>query len=224
MTHKDNDLNYLSSNKSNNSSFYYSHTNNVTYVEDIGYRGTALRLNQWYILFYVTISKLLLVEIIPWITVIILNFCIWRKLQTFRETRRIALGKETGKYWLHIFLYKINLFDLECKVTNKLHNYMGKLIYVYRQWKSWSEDSDVDLLSFCCMSKLSNSGRCLWGSKLHPSKRKIFNVYFKWPHREYNWHCSFYALIQCIHQLFTLCHAREDFPKRLPKGKLKFYW
>ena len=65
-------------------------------VEDIGYRGTPLRLNYWYIILYVTWSKLLLVEIIPWITVIVLNVFIWKKIKKFRATRISVFHKHEG--------------------------------------------------------------------------------------------------------------------------------
>ena len=66
-------------------------------LEELGYRGTPLRLNHWYYVLYVFWSKILFVEIIPWITVIILNFCIWRKIKEFQRTRRALLRKEDGK-------------------------------------------------------------------------------------------------------------------------------
>jgi hypothetical protein len=67
---------------------------------ELGYRGTPLRLNHWYIVIYVFWSKFLLVEIIPWVTVIILNVCIWRKIQEFQRVRRSALRREIGTYIL----------------------------------------------------------------------------------------------------------------------------
>ena len=77
---------------------YAAYDENVTYiVEDLGYRGTTMRLNPWYIVLYVFWSKFLLVDIIPWIMVIILNYCIWKKIQEFQRVRRTALKKEGGK-------------------------------------------------------------------------------------------------------------------------------
>ena len=70
---------------------------NVTQVvEDIGYRGTALRLNHWYVVLYVFWSKFLLVEIFPWVIVIALNVCIWRKIKEFKRIRRETLRKDEG--------------------------------------------------------------------------------------------------------------------------------
>ena len=77
---------------------YADYDINVTYIiEDLGYRGTPMRLNPWYTLLYVFWSKFLLVEIIPWVTVIILNYRIWRQIREFQRARRSNLGKESGK-------------------------------------------------------------------------------------------------------------------------------
>ena len=65
-------------------------------VEDVGYRGTPLRLNYWYVILYVTWSKLLLVEIIPWATVVILNIQIARKMYTYRLERQNNFQKVEG--------------------------------------------------------------------------------------------------------------------------------
>ena len=74
-----------------------SYVNEYSYDEDeLGYRGTPMRLNHWYIVIYVFWSKFLLVEIIPWVTVIILNVFIWRKIQEFQRIRRATLRKEIG--------------------------------------------------------------------------------------------------------------------------------
>ena len=66
-------------------------------VEDIGYRGTALRLNYWYVIFYVTWPKLLIVEIIPWIMVIVLNTLIWNEMRKFRSARNANFPSVGGK-------------------------------------------------------------------------------------------------------------------------------
>ena len=65
-------------------------------VEDVGYHATPLRLNYWYVIFYVTWSKLLLVEIIPWATVVILNIQIARKMYTYRLERQNNFQKVEG--------------------------------------------------------------------------------------------------------------------------------
>ena len=68
-------------------------------VENIGYRATPLRLNYWYVILYVTWSKLLLVEVFPWITVIYLNVLIWKRIRRFREMRMTIFQKQDGKYF-----------------------------------------------------------------------------------------------------------------------------
>ena len=87
-------------NQSINYEIYYDdqYQKNITHVvEDIGYRGTTLRLNHWYVVLYVFWSKFLLVDIFPWITVIVLNICIWRKIKDFRRFRRETLRKQDGR-------------------------------------------------------------------------------------------------------------------------------
>ena len=65
-------------------------------VENVGYRGSSLRLNYWYIILYVTWSKLLLVEIFPWIIIIVLNILIWRRIRRFKATRMKVFCKNEG--------------------------------------------------------------------------------------------------------------------------------
>ena len=60
-----------------------------------GLRATPMRQNRWYIIFYSVVSKLLLVEIIPWITVIVLNYLIWKKIQEFQANRQRVMGKQS---------------------------------------------------------------------------------------------------------------------------------
>ena len=52
-----------------------------------GLQATPMRQNKWYIIFYSVLSKLLLVEVIPWITVIVLNYIIWTKIREFQAKR-----------------------------------------------------------------------------------------------------------------------------------------
>ena len=68
----------------------------TTIVEDLGYRGTPMRLNHWYTVLYVFWSKFIFVELVPWFTLIILNFCIWKKIKEFQRIRRTALRIEIG--------------------------------------------------------------------------------------------------------------------------------
>ena len=57
-----------------------------------GYQTTELRNSSWYIIYYVFWSKFLLVEIIPWISVIILTILTSQKIKQFQVTRHRLLG------------------------------------------------------------------------------------------------------------------------------------
>ena len=57
-----------------------------------GYRTTWLRNNWWYIIFYVFWSKFILVELIPWFTVIILTISTSRKMKEFQVMRDRLIG------------------------------------------------------------------------------------------------------------------------------------
>ena len=74
-----------------------------------GMRATALRQNEWYIIFYVVCSKLLLVELLPWLTVIALNIWSWRKIVVFQRTRQATLkkGDKRGKVIKHCCYYDL---------------------------------------------------------------------------------------------------------------------
>ena len=63
-----------------------------------GYQTTELRNNSWYIIFYVFWSKFLLVEIIPWVSVIVLTVLTSRKIKQFQANRHRLLGsnRNTG--------------------------------------------------------------------------------------------------------------------------------
>ena len=52
-----------------------------------GYRTTWLRQNRWYIIFYVFWSKFILVELVPWVSVIVLTICTWRQIRKFQVNR-----------------------------------------------------------------------------------------------------------------------------------------
>ena len=69
-----------------------------------GYRTTEMRDNPWYIIFYVFVSKFLLVELIPWVVVIVLTILTSRKIQQFQANRdrllrpsRTAGAQDEGK-------------------------------------------------------------------------------------------------------------------------------
>ena len=59
-----------------------------------GLRATPMRQNPWYIIFYSVLSKLLLVEIIPWVAVIVFNYLIWKTIREF-QARRERLMKNS---------------------------------------------------------------------------------------------------------------------------------
>ena len=72
-------------------------TMKVHHCDSGGIEPTALRKNEVYIIFYVVISKVVLIEIIPWLTVISLNLLTWKKIKLF-QSRRAALlnGRNPG--------------------------------------------------------------------------------------------------------------------------------
>ena len=108
--------NYIFDNQSDQ--YYTEDASNITeyYVvaDDLGYHATALRQNYWYVVLYVFWSKFIFVDIIPWVTVIVLNFSICKQIQEFQRIRRTALGKDSGKVlkslsqkWFYIILLNI---------------------------------------------------------------------------------------------------------------------
>ena len=103
LTHDVNALgikNYIFDNQSDQ--YYTDDVSNITEYydapDDLGYHATRLRQNYWYVVLYVFWSKFIFVDIIPWVTVIVLNFRICKQIQEFRRIRRTALGKDSGKY------------------------------------------------------------------------------------------------------------------------------
>ena len=60
------------------------------------HRPANFSINHWYEIFYKDLSDLIFVEIIPWITVIVLNILVWRKSKQFHQMR-LKLLKCTGK-------------------------------------------------------------------------------------------------------------------------------
>ena len=66
-----------------------------------GYRTTWLRNNSWYIIFYVFWSKFILVEVLPWFTVIILTILTSRKMKEFQVTRDRLIGTHRREFNTH---------------------------------------------------------------------------------------------------------------------------
>ena len=83
----------------NDSSYFEKDTasNYTTPEPTIIIVGTEIRRNPWYIIIYVFWSKFLLVEIVPYLLMIVMNILIWRKIQEFAKIRRDALGIDEGK-------------------------------------------------------------------------------------------------------------------------------
>ena len=78
-----------------------------------GLRATPMRSNRWYIIFYSVLSKLLLVEIIPWVAVIVFNYLIWKKIREFQARRERLLAnsksQQNSNQGNHYKYYSINL-------------------------------------------------------------------------------------------------------------------
>ena len=70
---------------------------NVLHCGRQGVRATVIRQNEMYILFYVVISKVVLVEMIPWLIVLILNILTWKRMKLFQKRREaILIRSNTG--------------------------------------------------------------------------------------------------------------------------------
>ena len=84
----------------------------VNDCKDKYYFITKLRKNHWYIVLYVFGSEVIFVEILPWVTVIILNLLTWRNIKTFLENRRrFNSGQSSGK----VPTYKITYYNINLK-------------------------------------------------------------------------------------------------------------
>ena len=72
---------------------------NITFFEcdNNGLRATPLRQNRWYIIGYTVLSKLLLVEVLPWVTVIVLNYHIVRKIREYQAIRERIITRNTNQ-------------------------------------------------------------------------------------------------------------------------------
>ena len=68
---------------------------NSTSCDLYGHRMADFRSNMWYIIFYQFLSDLILVKIVPWFTVIILNFKVIIASRKFRIRRLQLLNKQT---------------------------------------------------------------------------------------------------------------------------------
>ena len=52
------------------------------------YGVTLLRKNRWYIIFYVFWSDFIVIEMLPWIVIVILNLLTWRSIRRFQKNRK----------------------------------------------------------------------------------------------------------------------------------------
>ena len=66
---------------------------NVIECDPYGHRISNLRKHLWYILLYQFLMDLILVEIVPWLTIIFLNFRVWKTSLKFQERRRALLNR-----------------------------------------------------------------------------------------------------------------------------------
>ena len=79
----------------------------ITLCDPYQTRATSLRNNKWYIVLYVFLSELILIEIMPWITVIVLNISTWKGIRSFqkkRQTLKTRSSKTQGT--INIFNYQ----------------------------------------------------------------------------------------------------------------------
>ena len=92
-TEKNDMLHEIDLSNSTNASLVNNATIDQEWCDADGMRATSLRQNEWYLIFYVVISKVVLVEVVPWLTVIALNVWTWRKMVLFQRKREAMLKK-----------------------------------------------------------------------------------------------------------------------------------
>ena len=96
-------LSKIYSNKQNSS----RRTKNNVDCKNKLYGVTKLRKNQWYIILYVFGSEVIFIEILPWITIVILNVLTWKGIQEFeRNRKRFIRSHSIGSFCVNIFLLK----------------------------------------------------------------------------------------------------------------------
>ena len=92
-TEKNDMLHEIDLSNSTDASLVNNATIDQEWCDADGMRATSLRQNEWYLIFYVVISKVVLVEVVPWLTVIALNVWTWRKMVLFQRKREAMLKK-----------------------------------------------------------------------------------------------------------------------------------
>ena len=90
-TEKNDMLHEIDMSNSTDASLANNATIDQEWCDADGMRATSLRQNEWYLIFYVVISKVVLVEVVPWLTVIALNVWTWRKMVVFQRKREAML-------------------------------------------------------------------------------------------------------------------------------------
>ena len=90
---------YVTADHTNDNMSIQTTDNATVYMECTpeGLRATPMRSNRWYIIFYSVLSKLLLVEIIPWVAVIVFNYLIWKKIREFQARRERLLANSKSQ-------------------------------------------------------------------------------------------------------------------------------
>ena len=78
----------------------------ISHCDTDGMRATSLRQNDFYIIFYVVISKVVFIEVIPWLTVITLNFLTWKKIKIFQRRRESMLSSQQPGNKLKCTIYR----------------------------------------------------------------------------------------------------------------------
>ena len=89
-------------------------TANLEDCVDGEYRVTRLRKNRWYIIFYVFGADFILVEIVPWIIIIMLNLLTWRGIQQFQKKRkRLMKTHSPGNPNIVLFCNILNIYGVD---------------------------------------------------------------------------------------------------------------
>ena len=128
-----------------------------------GMRATILRQNELYVIFYVVISKVVLVEIIPWVAVITMNVLTWRKMKSFKETREAMLKRRnTGNKLLSSSptraFKRINICIIQ--IFNTPHF----AIYRNKEDRSTNENSAGNGCHICILSVFPDCRRLVWAN------------------------------------------------------------
>ena len=122
-TEKNDMLHEIDMSNSTDASLANNATIDQEWCDADGMRATSLRQNEWYLIFYVVISKVVLVEVVPWLTVIALNVWTWRKMVVFQRKREAMLkkgkkGKLIWKYFFKALLSNLLIYDKQTDIRD----------------------------------------------------------------------------------------------------------